>query len=232
MAALFRDYTHEIILIDDAKSLCEGYMRGFRRSKGQLVIFSHDDIEFVTPDLGVRLTRHLSQFDIVGVAGTTRVIDGKWTTAGDPYCFALFVNPVGDDLYSMLYAGAGALCVPRIQALDGCFFACRREVIDAVGFDAELFDGFHLYDVDFTFRAHLMGFRLAVCRDLALIHASLGHYGDTWQRYNERFIAKFLGKLAPEAPGKLNVISARLNKRMVAQLCRPEILVRATRRAL
>ena len=72
--------------------------------------------------------------------------------------------------------GGGPLVVPGIQALDGVFMAMRREVATAIPFDAEAFDGFHLYDLDFSFRAHRGGFRLAVCRDVVLIHESTGSY--------------------------------------------------------
>jgi len=40
---------HEIIRISDAKSMCEGYNRGFAQAKGDLIIFCHDDIEFLIP---------------------------------------------------------------------------------------------------------------------------------------------------------------------------------------
>ena len=224
---LFRNHAHEFILIQDAISLCEGYTRGIEQSRGDLLVFSHDDIEFVTTDVASRLARHLAQFDGIGIAGTTKLIDGKWVTAGDPYCFALVIFPATGDLFSILYAGAGPLCIPNIQALDGCFFACRREMVAAVGFDSAVFDGFHLYDLDFTFRAYLKGFRLAVCRDLALIHASSGAHGEVWQKYRERFEAKHHGQFSQGAPGPMQVVGGTLRKDQLAQFCELERLQRA-----
>ena len=49
--ALLRSVSHEIIGIHDACSLCEGYNRGIARASGDVLVFSHDDIEIVTPDL-------------------------------------------------------------------------------------------------------------------------------------------------------------------------------------
>ena len=40
---------HEIIAIDDAQSLAEAYNRGIDRAGGDVIIFSHDDIEFLDP---------------------------------------------------------------------------------------------------------------------------------------------------------------------------------------
>jgi hypothetical protein len=62
---------HEIIQIADAKSLCEGYNRGFAQSSGDILVFSHDDIEIVSPNLANTLTRHLSTTDVIGIAGTS-----------------------------------------------------------------------------------------------------------------------------------------------------------------
>jgi GT2 family glycosyltransferase len=228
-AALFRDIDHEFILIDDARSLCEGYARGFEQARGELVVLSHDDVEFVTPDAASRLARHLAEFDVVGIAGTTRLIDGMWPSAGDPYCFLLVVYPEKDGLYSVRYAGEGPLCVPGMQALDGCFVACRRDVVERTGFDATTFDGFHLYDLDFTFRAYLNGFTLAVCRDLALIHQSLGTPDGEWQRYRERFEAKHRNRLTAGEHGDMKVVGAMMSRDEVSVMCRPEVLARSIR---
>jgi hypothetical protein len=228
--ALFREHPHEVIMIEDATSLCEGYTRGARTSTGDKLVFSHDDIEFVTPDVALRLERHLAQFDVVGIAGTTRLINGAWVSAGDPHCFAVVIYPQPDELFAVKCVGAGALCVPGMQALDGCFFACRREVAESVGFDAATFDDFHLYDLDFTYGAYLKGFRLAVCRDLALIHASTGRVDETWMKYRLRFEAKYRAQLPKGAPGKVRELRARLPRERLAGFCEPEALARMIER--
>lgn len=43
----------------DARSLCEGYNRGVAMSRGDVLIFSDDDIEIPTRDLCARLLRHI-----------------------------------------------------------------------------------------------------------------------------------------------------------------------------
>ncbi len=228
-AALFRDEPHEIIVIPDAKSLCEGYARGLAQARAQRLVFSHDDIEFVTPDVPRRLRAHLDTFDLVGIAGTTQLINGVWTEAGDPHVYALVIYPDTEGWYTVRYAGNGPLCVEGIQALDGCFFACKRSVAETIGFDAATFDGFHYYDLDFTFAAHLHGFRLAVCRDLALIHLSQGNPGPIWLHYRERFEAKYAGRFAPGAQGPTLTIGGRVTREALAGLCEPTQLVESLR---
>ncbi|HVN35629.1 MAG TPA: glycosyltransferase [Casimicrobiaceae bacterium] len=181
----------EIVGIHDARSLAEGYNRGIARSHGELVILSHDDIEILTPDFAARLDRHLKEFDLIGIAGTTRLVNGKWEAAGDPYAFALISRPDADSgEYVTVLQGGGPLVVPGIQALDGVFMAMRRRVATSVPFDEALFDHFHLYDLDFSFRAYRAGFAVAVCRDIVIIHQSAGKFDSVWEEYRRRFVAK------------------------------------------
>ena len=104
-----------------------------------------------------------------------------------------------------------------------------HEVVDAVGFDSEIFDDFHLYDVDFTFQAYRKGFQLAVCRDLALIHSSRGKPNDRWQHYRERFEAKYRGQLSEGTPGTMQTVGVTVAREKLALLCDPEYLLRAIR---
>lgn len=195
--SLFAGRAIEIVGIHDARSLAEGYNRGIAQSRGATVILSHDDIEILSPDFATRLEGHLRSFDLVGIAGTTRLVEGKWAAAGDPYVFTLITSPDPESGgFATMMLGGGPLVASGIHAIDGVFMAMRREVAAATPFDAATFDGFHLYDLDFSFRAHRAGFRLAVCRDIVLIHASTGSYDAAWEQHKLRFEAKHRDLLA------------------------------------
>jgi GT2 family glycosyltransferase len=96
--------------------------------------------------------------------------------------------------------GAPAPVVGGIQAMDGLFLAFRRDVIEKLGWDEQTFAGFHLYDMDVTYRAFLAGYKLAVANDLHLFHASGGNFTGVWQQEAHRFVQKFAGKLALNSP--------------------------------
>jgi 2-polyprenyl-3-methyl-5-hydroxy-6-metoxy-1,4-benzoquinol methylase len=88
--------------------------------------------------------------------------------------------------------------VENIQVFDGLFFAATRAVAEAVRFDQENFDGFHLYDLDFSFSAWLAGFRLAVCNDIDIIHDSRGNPPrEVIEPYAHKFVAKHQRHFAP-----------------------------------
>ena len=196
LRALLAPVPHEIIGIHDARSLCDGYNRGAARASGDVLLFSHDDVEIVTPDLAPRLLAHLRSFDLVGIAGTTQLLGGNWISAGWPHLRGQVGSRTAQPSRLMTSVfGLQPGPVAPVEALDGVFFAARREVVDRIRFDEETFDGWHLYDLDFSFSAHLAGFRAAVCQDVCLIHDSRGDYRADWQRYVDRFEAKHRTRL-------------------------------------
>ncbi|HZN68207.1 MAG TPA: glycosyltransferase, partial [Tepidisphaeraceae bacterium] len=93
-SGLLRDRAMQVVRVADARSLAEGYNRALRHSRGDIVLFSHDDVEILGTDFGSRLEAHLERFDIVGVAGTTRLIHPKWSAAGMPYLFGQVAYPL------------------------------------------------------------------------------------------------------------------------------------------
>ncbi len=191
-ASLFAGVENEIIRIADARSMCEGYNRGVRQSRGDVLIFSHDDVEFLCANMPALLTKRLEQFDMLGIAGTTKLVGPRWVQAGLPYTIGQVghVDPEGNGYLVMIWAAADR-AVGNIAAMDGLFWCAKRELVEKVGFDEQTFTSFHLYDLDFTFRASQRGYKLAVCTDLFPIHASLGGFGDpNWQASAKAFMNK------------------------------------------
>lgn len=200
LSAAFADHDFEVIGIHDAKSLCEGYNRGVASARGDVLIFCHDDIELVHDDFAPRLLTHLQSFDLIGVAGTSRLVNSDWGQAGPPNTHGHIIHRPKDDpaldrdkMSGYIYLAAGLMrpVHENIQAVDGVFIATHRHVWDKLRFDQQTFDGFHLYDIDFSYRAHLAGYRLAIPLDLLLIHFSTGRYDRVWERHNRRFLEKF-----------------------------------------
>lgn len=201
----------EIVGIHDARSLCEGYARGLAQSTGALVVFSHDDVEVLAHDFEERLRRQCARFDLVGVAGTKRHAGASWFHTGWPHQQGFVPHRRPDETrYRVETYGADAVGVPA-QSLDGLFLAGRREVFETLGFDAETFDGFHLYDADLSWRAHLAGFKVGVALDLCILHQSIGARGqsfDAWQVYARRFLEKHKATLPdlPRGPNPLRAV--------------------------
>jgi GT2 family glycosyltransferase len=215
-AGAFHNEKWELIGIHDAKSLSEGYMRGFAASKGEIVIFSHDDVELLTPTFEQRLMSHLSRYEMVGVAGTTRVIGGAWSLAGHPYLYGQVVHVGTDGSLTVSIYNAPRPVVGNIQGLDGQFIAVRREVMSKVSFDPVNFDGFHLYDIDFSYAAYRAGVRIAVACDINFIHASVGNYDQVWQKYADRFDRKWFSNVPRPSMARFGSAGVKVNTRAEA----------------
>ncbi len=199
---VFEGADYELILIRDAQSLTSGYNRGLMEPKGDVIVFCHDDIEFLGADVPRRIEKHAQTFDAFGVAGTDLLIGPSWISAGPPHIFGHVAHPLPNKGgYHVMISGVTGLVTPGIQALDGLFLAFRRPVIDAIGWDEATFDAWHLYDVDTTFRAHLAGYKLAVVNDIPILHDSPGSYGGQWMEQATKFNAKFKGQL-PSFPAR------------------------------
>jgi hypothetical protein len=191
-ARAFGDWQHELVGIHDARSLAEAYNRALRACRGEIVVFSHDDVEVLSPDLGGALARAFGQADVVGIVGTERLTGPAWAWAGREPARGRIVQPAapGEGL-ELLVLGAPDGVAAGLQALDGVFLAVRREQALALGFDEQAFDGFHLYDIDFTYRAFRQGLRVAVTPEILLRHDSLGGFDERWSSYASRFRARF-----------------------------------------
>ncbi len=201
--ALFAGTAFEIIGIHDARSLAEAYNRAAARATGDIVVFSHDDIDIASTGMPGALTRAAAALDVIGIVGTSRLVDAFWPTAGHPWLHGWMSMPSrnGPGYYVHVY-GVDAAITPGLQAIDGMLFAVRRPVLQAIAFDAATFDGFHGYDVDFSCTACLAGWRVGITAEIAVIHESGGDFGSGWETYRTRFATKYEGRLAPASGAK------------------------------
>ena len=180
----------EVIRIADAKSMCEGYNRGTDRATGDLLLYCHDDIEFITNGVHRALINALSDLDVACCVGSS-VVDGPTWMCHDA------TNSQGwmaaSDALGERYS-IGIIGVPNPQSAlaagDGCFIACRKAVARTLRWDGVTFDSFHLYDIDFCLRARNEGFRVGVVRDLMINHSSQGSFDATWHEHAHRFLQK------------------------------------------
>ena len=183
------DWPHEFVRIADARSLAEGYNRGASRAAGEVLVFTHDDVEILPHDFGHRLARNLAECDILGIAGATRATGPAWPYAGWPFLHGAVIYPDGNGYRVAAYSRTVPIA-RGIRVMDGVFLAMEHGIASRIGWDEETCDGFHGYDVDFTLRAAQAGFRLAVASDLGVVHRSYGSFDDRWEWTARRLVAR------------------------------------------
>jgi GT2 family glycosyltransferase len=214
LSSALGDQPHEYVGVHDAESIAAGYNRGIKKARGERIILCHDDIEIITPELGRILEQRLGAFDLIGVAGSTRVTGPAWVHAGPPHIFGQVAHWVANERYYDVHVwGAPARLIPGIRVMDGVFLAGNRNVFEAIPFDEQTFRGFHLYDLDFTLRASLAGFKLAVCNDLMLIHNSAGNFDQRWIDDGQRFVAKHKASFDPSSAMAWAAMRIRIHSR-------------------
>jgi len=197
---ILADFPHEIIGIHDARSMTEGYNRALQRARGDIVIFSHDDILILDLDFAQKISNRLREFDILGFAGASRVVADKWWSAGYPWLSGAVAMVYQGALHFNFWNPEPWPVVDGIQCIDGLCMIARRDVAEAIAFDEATFDGFHLYDLDFSFSAFQAEKKLGVCCDIPIIHASVGNYDQKYAHYGRRFLEKHKDAIPIDAP--------------------------------
>lgn len=170
-----RGCEYEVIRIPDARGMCEGLNRGTAQARGGRLILSHDDVEILCDEFPEKLQRRFERFDLFGFCGTTRLIGPSWHLAGPPWIYGQVLeyhrfgagSPVE---LTVVSNGAPARTIPHVQAIDGALMAGHRPVFERFPFDQQTFGGWHMYDVDFSYRVHLAGLKVAIACDLDIFH--------------------------------------------------------------
>lgn len=194
---LLGEVPHEIIAIRDARSLAEGYNRALAQARHDIVVLAHDDVDILSPDFAARLLRGLSRHDLVGIAGTRKLAGGAWQFAGYPHLAGQIGVPGGDGGYAVTLYDVMEPETKGLQALDGLLLATRRDTALRLAFDEAAFDGWQLYDLDFSLRAAQAGLDCATCNDILVVHDFQASYDEHWRKYAQRFADKHQSRLGP-----------------------------------
>lgn len=187
----------EFIGIVGETNIARGYNVGFARSKGDVIVLCHDDIEVRAGNFSGQLYEVLDlmfMVDVIGSAGASEIVGPGWVQAGPPHLFGKVAHILPTGGYSVCLYGPenrprrGQCVPPTIKVMDGLFLACRRKVMQKVAWDESF--PHHCSDVDWTYRCYLAGFNLAVADTLNIFHASPGNFGDEWHETGRRFMKK------------------------------------------
>jgi uncharacterized protein (TIGR03032 family) len=178
-----------------------------------LVVFCHDDVWLGEACLRTPLLEALERFDLVGVAGSRRILPGQPTW---------WLQPDGRTwdhphlLGEIRHGDPGASEPIRFgpspapaMLLDGVFLAARAGTLQSAGVRFDPAFPFHFYDLDLCRSALAAGLRLGVW-PLPLIHASPGAAGSTdWQLGLECYRRKWEPSLsASPSPSSPSMTSA------------------------
>jgi glycosyltransferase involved in cell wall biosynthesis len=183
------------IINDGEMSLTEAYNKGLGQAKYDIVVFCHDDIIFETRSWG-RKTRDMFKknpdYGIIGIAGTTDLVDGRWWTIKESMNGIVSHQHEGKK-WTNRYSEDQGKKLKDVVVLDGLFFAVDKTKIKHK-FDEE-FHGFHFYDLSFCFPNYLDGVKIGLTTYIRVTHLSIGQTNAQWEGHKTRFEEKYKDKL-------------------------------------
>ena len=180
-----------IEIVNKGESLTKAYNRGLKQAKNDIVVFCHDDLLMDTKQWGKKLIKLFEknpEYGILGVAGTKNLPEsGMWwekrkkmygrvnhTHQGRTW-LSKYSQDIGND-------------VEEVIVVDGVWFAVHKNRIKK-NFD-ESVEGFHFYDVSFSFDNYLEGVKVGVFTNIRINHMSLGGTNEQWEANRAAFAEK------------------------------------------
>lgn len=189
-------YLEVIEIINNGESLTKSYNRGLKQAKNKIVVFCHDDITIETKQWGKKLIKQFEQNEhvgIIGVAGSKFMnTTGRWWDDRKSMYGRVKHTHEGKSWLSA-YSPDQGNNLESVLNVDGVWFAVHKDRIQT-NFD-ETVEGFHFYDVDFSFRNHLVGVGVAVTTKIRINHLSIGQTNDEWEVNRGIFAEKFKDQL-------------------------------------
>lgn len=206
----------EYIRIDNTgnnHNLCSAYNKGVKLASGDILVFMHEDVFFVEGGWAEKLTTKFydQSIGLVGVAGTQYLLANNpaWVAAGRPFIKGQVIHELDGGTKYFLSVFDWQREDAEVVAVDGLFFAIRKELFNHLSFDETTFDGFHFYDMDICMQVHKTH-RLIVTTNILVKHLSGGSFDDKWKLYAFRFLEKYRNSLPASCTNLIPDMSKRI----------------------
>ena len=187
---------YEVIKVDNPGKIgiCEAYNHGAQKAQYDYLLFLHEDVLFETQNWGLILTQLLSKKSIgcVGLAGGDYVSSYPlpWWQNKERRFFHL--NQISTNEEKKINRLTEH---KNVIFLDGVFIACRRNIFLETRF-SDYLQGFHGYDMDFSWRASQTHQNI-VSHEITLTHFSAGHPNIEW--FKSLILIWEQSKIAPKS---------------------------------
>lgn len=185
-----------IEIINNGESLTKCYNRGLDLATNNIVVFCHDDIIIETKQWGNKLIKIFTdniEYGIIGVAGSKYLsTTGRWWD-NRKTMYGRVNHTHNGKKWLSAYSPDQGNGVEEVINIDGVFFCVHKERIKHK-FD-ETVEGFHFYDVDFSFQNYISGVKIGVITKIKINHFSIGETNDEWENNRKLFSEKYKDKL-------------------------------------
>lgn len=185
-----------IEIINNGESLTKCYNRGLKQAKYDIVVFCHDDLSVETKQWGVKLMKIYDknpEYGILGVAGTKHMSQSGMWWEKRKKMYGRVKHTSGGKTWLSAYSQDIGNEVEEVIVVDGVFFSCHKGRIKK-DFD-ETVEGFHFYDVSFSFSNYIDGVKVGVITMIKVNHQSIGQTNEKWEENRKIFAETYKAKL-------------------------------------
>jgi hypothetical protein len=172
---------YEIIYIDNNLlnlSICQAYNLGGQKARYDILLFVHEDVEFITQNWGNILIQNFdsTNYSLLGLAGSTvktRTISSWWQpTYKDVE--PKRVNHIERKGKNDVKTNINPLneTISEVITIDGVFMAVTKTVWNTTKFNSFL-SGFHIYDLEYSLQVSKIG-KVGVLFNIDILHLSMG----------------------------------------------------------
>ena len=177
---------------DGVMSLPEVYNKGLEESKNDIIVFLHDDVILqstnMTPKI-VKMFEKFPEYGIIGVAGTTDLVNGRWWEIRKSMHGQVGHTKDGKTWKNKYSKESYVDNLKDVVCVDGVFFIVHKKRIKKT-FDID-FKGFHFYDIPFCISNYLEGVKIGVTTKFDIVHKSIGITNEQWEENKKQFEEKF-----------------------------------------
>ena len=202
-------YPYELLFFEkNEESLTTIYQNILDNSESDIIIYMHDDIEFLKDGWGktiVNIFNKNPKFGIVGIAGTRCYGENGqlawWMSKPEDKRGMLFHSDEGKT-WPTIYSDYNPKSdITEVAVIDGVFMAINRDKIE-YDFDTDI-KGFHFYDIDFCI-ANLLSRRckIGVTDRIAVKHNSIGRTNEHWEENKKIILEKYKNNFPLKVFGK------------------------------
>jgi len=181
---------------DGSKDLTTLYNEYLNKSTNDVVVFIHDDLEFITKNLTpkiIKLFNNNEEYGIIGLAGTDNLLSGMWWE--DRNSMNGQVGHIqGKKRYISKYSKSFGDNLKETVIVDGLFMAVKKSKLKH-NFNED-FKGFHFYDLPICLLNHLDGIKVGITTKIKLYHKSVGQVNNQWKK-NKLFFEALYEKFLP-----------------------------------
>lgn len=165
----------------EGESLTKIYNNALGISKHDIILFIHDDIEFINGNIGSivkNIFKNNKEYGIFGVAGSATFDEGgSWWNYNEKYGQVLHRN--GSNSWLTCFSDAFNEDLKEVVVIDGLFMAVYRKRIKQK-FNED-FVGFDFYDITFCIDNYLTKeVKIGVTTKIKLAHMSIGERKPQW----------------------------------------------------